>query len=64
MAAAARLELGDLSALPFPVETVMPQDLDQALGPDAIHQGVMLETRPLQERLGTHKAWVRAERKW
>lgn len=48
--AAARLELGELSALPFPVETVTPQDLDKILGPDAIHQGVMLETRPLPTR--------------
>ncbi|KRD56345.1 MULTISPECIES: RNA methyltransferase [Sinorhizobium/Ensifer group] len=48
--AAARLELDELSALPFPVETVTPQDLDKILGPDAIHQGVMLETRPLPHR--------------
>lgn len=48
--AAARLELGELSSLPFPVETVTPQDLDKILGPDAIHQGVMLETRPLPHR--------------
>lgn len=43
--AAIRLELPD--NLPFPVETVKPQDLDTILGPDAIHQGVMLETKPL-----------------
>lgn len=48
--AAARLELGELSELPFPVETVAPQDLDNILGPDAIHQGVMLETKPLPLR--------------
>ncbi|MGH6809614.1 MAG: TrmH family RNA methyltransferase, partial [Ensifer adhaerens] len=48
--AAARLELGELSELPFPVETVAPQDLDKILGPDAIHQGVMLETKPLPLR--------------
>ncbi|MQW88291.1 TrmH family RNA methyltransferase [Sinorhizobium saheli] len=48
--AAARLELDDLSALPFPAEIVTPQDLDRMLGPDAIHQGVMLETRPLPHR--------------
>ncbi len=24
----------------------MPQELDRILGPDAIHQGVMLETQP------------------
>lgn len=48
--AAARLELGEFSELPFPVETVAPQDLDKILGPDAIHQGVMLETKPLPLR--------------
>ncbi|MDX0467789.1 TrmH family RNA methyltransferase [Sinorhizobium medicae] len=49
--AAARLDLGDSAApLPFPVETVTPQELDRILGPDAIHQGVMLETRPLPHR--------------
>ncbi|MBK5570766.1 TrmH family RNA methyltransferase [Ensifer sp. 2YAB10] len=48
--AAARLEIGELSALPFPVDTVTPQELDKILGPDAIHQGVMLETRPLPHR--------------
>ena len=48
--AALRLELGDLSTLPCPVDTVLPSDLDKVLGPDAIHQGVMLETRPLPVR--------------
>ncbi len=45
-----RLELGDTTALPFPVEMVSPQDIDNRLGPDAIHQGVLLETRPLPPR--------------
>lgn len=31
--AAARLDLGDLTALPFPTETVMPQELDGYSGP-------------------------------
>ena len=48
--AALRLELPDFSTLPFPVETVLPSDLDKVLGPEAIHQGVMLETRPLPVR--------------
>ncbi|OHV72066.1 RNA methyltransferase [Ensifer sp. LCM 4579] len=48
--AAARLELGETSSLPFPVEIVTPQELDRVLGPDAIHQGVMLETQPLPHR--------------
>ena len=38
----ARLEIGEAAAQPFPVETVAPQDIDKVLGPDAIHQGVML----------------------
>lgn len=45
-----RLELGPVEALRFPVEIVTPQDLDKQLGPDAIHQGAMLETRPLPVR--------------
>lgn len=48
--AAARLELGEHSSLPFAVEIVTPQELDRVLGPDAIHQGVMLETQPLPHR--------------
>lgn len=45
-----RLEIGPVDELKFPVEMVSPQDLDKVLGPDAIHQGVMLETRPLPVR--------------
>lgn len=45
-----RLDIGPVETLPFPVELVSPQDLDKILGPDAIHQGVMLETRPLPVR--------------
>ncbi|MBB3963952.1 23S rRNA (guanosine(2251)-2'-O)-methyltransferase RlmB [Rhizobium metallidurans] len=47
--ALARLEV-DVETLGIPVEMVSPQDLDKVLGPDAIHQGVMLETRPLPVR--------------
>jgi 23S rRNA (guanosine2251-2'-O)-methyltransferase len=46
----ARLEIGEAAGQPFPVEMVAPQDIDKVLGPDAIHQGVMLETRPLPVR--------------
>ncbi|WP_296102650.1 RNA methyltransferase [uncultured Agrobacterium sp.] len=46
----ARLEIGEASAQPFPVEMVAPQEIDKVLGPDAIHQGAMLETRPLPVR--------------
>jgi len=45
-----RLELGPVHLLKYPVEMVSPQDIDKLLGPDAIHQGVMLETRPLPAR--------------
>jgi 23S rRNA (guanosine2251-2'-O)-methyltransferase len=47
--ALARLEI-DVEKLGVPFEMVSPQDLDKVLGPDAIHQGVMLETRPLPVR--------------
>jgi 23S rRNA (guanosine2251-2'-O)-methyltransferase len=47
--ALARLELNP-DELKIPVEIVAPQDIDKVLGPDAIHQGVMLETRPLPVR--------------
>ncbi|MCD2181399.1 TrmH family RNA methyltransferase [Rhizobium sp. GN54] len=54
--AAQRLDLPDPSTLPYPVDTVLPSDIDRVLGPDAIHQGVMLETRPLPvRRLGALK---------
>lgn len=43
----ARLDIGEADAQPFPVEIVSPQDIDKVLGPEAIHQGVMLETVPL-----------------
>nr|WP_316653645.1 RNA methyltransferase [uncultured Gellertiella sp.] len=48
--ALARLDIAQPEKLPFPVEMVSPQDLDRHLGPDAIHQGAMLETRPLPVR--------------
>ncbi|HEV7435745.1 MAG TPA: 23S rRNA (guanosine(2251)-2'-O)-methyltransferase RlmB [Pseudorhizobium sp.] len=48
--ALARLQLPEPGALPYPIELVSPQDIDKILGPDAIHQGVMLETRPLPVR--------------
>ena len=47
--ALARLEISP-EELKIPVEMVSPQDIDKVLGPDAIHQGVMLETRPLPVR--------------
>ncbi|KKX34220.1 RNA methyltransferase [Rhizobium sp. LC145] len=46
----ARLDIGEAPALPFPVDFVSPQEIDKVLGPEAIHQGAMLETRPLPVR--------------
>ncbi len=43
-------EIGPVDELSIPVEIVSPQDIDKVLGPEAIHQGVMLETRPLPVR--------------
>ena len=45
-----RLDIGEVAAQSFPVKIVSPADIDTHLGPDAIHQGVMLETRPLPVR--------------
>ena len=47
--ALARLEI-DPDVIGISVEMVSPQDIDKVLGPEAIHQGVMLETRPLPVR--------------
>lgn len=48
--ALARLGIEDILERGFPVETVSPQDIDRILGPEAIHQGIMLETKPLPVR--------------
>jgi 23S rRNA (guanosine2251-2'-O)-methyltransferase len=48
--ALARLEIGPAERLPFPVEIVQPAAIDRELGPDAIHQGVMLEAKALPVR--------------
>ncbi|MCY6380882.1 TrmH family RNA methyltransferase [Hoeflea prorocentri] len=45
-----RLDIGDADALPFPVETVAPAVLDKMLSGDAIHQGVVVEAKPLKAR--------------
>ncbi len=46
----ARLDIGEADALGFPVEFVSPQDIEKLVGPEAIHQGVLLETRALPVR--------------
>lgn len=45
-----RLDIGTAESLSFPVEFVTPGDIERILGPEAIHQGVMLETRALPIR--------------
>ena len=45
--AAERLGLGDLAALPFKAELVEPRDIDKITGSEAVHQGVVVEARPL-----------------
>lgn len=46
----ARLDIGEADTLPFPVETVAPAALDKLLSGDAIHQGVVIEAKPLKAR--------------
>lgn len=46
--AARRLAI-PLATRAIAAERVTPRDLDRLLGPDAVHQGVMLETEPLPE---------------
>jgi 23S rRNA (guanosine2251-2'-O)-methyltransferase len=48
--AAERLGLADLSALPFTAELVEPRDIDRITGSEAVHQGVVIEARPLQPK--------------
>ncbi len=47
--ALARLEV-EPETLGIPVDIVSPHEIERILGPEAIHQGVMLETRPLPVR--------------
>ena len=48
--AAARLQIADLAALPFDAELVEPRAIDALFGPDAVHQGVMIEASPLRSK--------------
>ncbi|TXR47099.1 TrmH family RNA methyltransferase [Phyllobacterium endophyticum] len=43
-----RLEIADANALPFDVDIVEPRAIDRETGSEAVHQGVMLETKPLK----------------
>lgn len=42
-----RLDIGDMSDMPFPVEIIEAREMDKILGKDAIHQGIVAEVHPL-----------------
>jgi 23S rRNA (guanosine2251-2'-O)-methyltransferase len=48
--AAERLNIADLTALPFKAELVEPRDIDKITGSDAVHQGVLIEAEPLNPK--------------
>lgn len=48
--AARRLSLPETDALPFPAELVEPGAIDALTGTDAVHQGIMIEAKPLASR--------------
>ncbi|MCO5157141.1 MAG: RNA methyltransferase [Aquamicrobium sp.] len=48
--ALSRLGIEEPSRLPFLVEIVEPRDIDRILGPEAVHQGAMIETAPLKPK--------------
>ncbi len=43
-----RLEITDTATLPFEVNIVEPRSIDKETGSDAVHQGVMIEAKPLK----------------
>ncbi|QND53032.1 23S rRNA (guanosine(2251)-2'-O)-methyltransferase RlmB [Phyllobacterium sp. 628] len=45
-----RLEIADTSALPFDVDVVEPRAIDRETGSEAVHQGVMIEAKPLKSQ--------------
>ena len=45
-----RLDLAENHRLPFPVEIVEPRAIDRLVGADAVHQGVVIDARPLGAR--------------
>lgn len=45
-----RLEIADLAALPFTTELVEPREIDKVTGSDAVHQGVLIEAKPLKPK--------------
>jgi len=45
-----RLAIADPAALPFPVEIVEPRAIDKVTGSDAVHQGALIEAKPLKPK--------------
>jgi len=45
-----RLGIADTNALPFDVKMVEPREIDRITGSEAVHQGVLIEARPLQPK--------------
>ncbi|RFC65732.1 MULTISPECIES: 23S rRNA (guanosine(2251)-2'-O)-methyltransferase RlmB [Mesorhizobium] len=45
-----RLGITDVDALPFDVKMVEPREIDRITGSDAVHQGVLIEAKPLQPK--------------
>ena len=45
-----RMDIADPASLPFPVEIVEPRDIDKITGSDAVHQGALVEARPLEPK--------------
>jgi 23S rRNA (guanosine2251-2'-O)-methyltransferase len=45
-----RLGLEEAVAHPFPLEIVEPREIDRILGSDAVHQGVLVEAKPLKPK--------------
>ncbi|MGC4024031.1 MAG: RNA methyltransferase [Mesorhizobium sp.] len=45
-----RLGIADVGALPFAVKMVEPREIDRITGSDAVHQGVLIEAKPLQPK--------------
>ena len=48
--ALARLGLEEPLSLPFPSQVVEPRDIDRLVGPDAVHQGVLVDAETLRPK--------------
>ncbi|TWG93885.1 23S rRNA (guanosine2251-2'-O)-methyltransferase [Mesorhizobium sp. J18] len=46
--AAQRLGIEDVTALPFPAKLVEPKEIETLTGSEAVHQGVVIEAKPLK----------------